>query len=427
MKFVLWICLLIVLASLAACGSAATPTAPQPTATPPRPTIAPTMPPTATRQRPAATPKAPPPTPTAAPKATVAPKPTLLPPATAPAAIPTPAGPRPIAVLQGPAALLSALPGSSTSFYYFEVAPIFGREALHEGGLAEALKYLSERTEGILTEEIMLPAVDRVAIGQDRGSNAIGGAAVLQGDFRPIVLAMRDAVAAAAEEVIAAEVEEVYRETLIVKVSGGDRFPKDAYVALLEPATVVMGPTAAHLYPVLDGELDEGLKPVTGEDALARTSQAALTPVSLGEYSGVEIFRTHYRNYTSNFYIAVPDPSTMLFARSHGLITVMIDRYFAGEVVAQSVSQLLEGTAQVDFMIINTQFEKSALLGMVKDFGTTELQVRLVLEDEESAAQLEDRMRERREGGLQVEDLLREGAMVRYVMELADEEVGVGN
>ena len=151
-----------------------------------------------------------------------------------------------------------------------------------------------------MTEGIMRPAVDRVALGHDLGSKAMEGAAVLQGDFRPIVSALRDAAAAAAEEMVEAEAEEVYRETLIVKVSGGDRFPQNAYLALLEPATVVMGPTVAHLYPVLDGQLEEGLNPVTGEDALARTARAALTPVSLGEYSGVDIFRTHYRNYTSN-------------------------------------------------------------------------------------------------------------------------------
>ena len=162
-------------------------------------------------------------------------------------------------------------------------------------------------------------------------------------------------------------------------MSGGDRFPKDAYLALLDPATVVMGPTVAHLYPVLDGQLEEGLSPATGQDALARTARAALTPASLGEYSGVEIFRTHYRNYTSNFYIAVPDPSTMLFARDHALITTMIDRYFDGEVVAQPVAQLLEGAAQVDFMFISTEFENFGLLGTVKDLGSTELQVRLVL------------------------------------------------
>ena len=337
---------------------------------------------------------------------------------------PTIAGPRPEAVLQGPAALLAVLPDNSTLFYYFEVAQIFDREALHQGGLVEAMEYLTKRTEGVLTEEIMRSAVDRVAIGHNLSSKTIEGAAVLQGDFRTTVSALRNAAAAAAGEMVEAEAVEVYRETLIVKVSGGDRFPKDAYVALLEPATVVMGPTVAHLYPVLDGQLEEGLNPVTGEDALARTARAALTPVSLGEYNGVEIFRTHYRNYTSNFYIAVPDSSTMLFARSHALITTMIDRYFAGEVVAQPVAQLLEDAPQADLLFITTEFGKFGLFGKVNDFGTTELQFRSVLEDEESAAQFEARMQERREGGLQIDDLHREGAMVRYVMELADEEVG---
>ena len=335
-----------------------------------------------------------------------------------------PAGPRPEAILQGPAALLGTLPGSSSSSYYFEVGQILEREDLHGGGLDEALEYLSERTEGILTEEIMRAAVDRVAIGLDLGSDAIDGTAVLQGDFRPIVLALRDAAAAAAEEVIEAEVEETYRDSLIVKVSGGVRFPKDAYLALLEPPTVVMGPTVDHLYPVLDGQLNEGLKPVTGSDALARTARAALTPMALEEYSGVEIFRTHYRNYTSNFYIAVPDPSTMLFARSYGLIADMIDRYLGSEVVSQSVAQFLEGAPRVDFMYINTQFERFGLLGKVKDSGNTELQVRLIFEDEESAAHFEAQLREQREDGRRREDLLREGTMVRYVLELSDAEVG---
>ena len=408
MKIVFVLCLLALLTALGACGPAATPTAQPPTATSPPPTA--TAAPTATV---AATPTV---QPTAAPTGPAPTEPLATPP-------PTPSGPRPEAVLQGPTALLAALPGGTTDFYYFEVAPIFERGALHEGGLVEALEYLAERTEGVLTEEIMRPAVDRVAIGQDFGSKAMDGAAVLQGDFRPIVAALRDAAAAAAEEMIEAEAEEVYRETLIVKVSGGDRFPKDAYLALLEPATVVMGPTVAHLYPVLDGQLDEGLKPVTGEEALARTARAALTPVSLGEYSGVEIFRTHYRNYTSNFYIAVPDPSAMLFARSHGLVTAMIDRYFTGEVIAQSVGQLLEDAPQVDFLFITTKFEKFGIFGKVNDSEMTEIQFRLALEDEESASQFEARMQERRESGLPVEDLIREGETVRYVMELPDGEV----
>ena len=315
------------------------------------------------------------------------------------------------------------LPDNSTLFYYFEVAQIFDREALHQGGLVEAMEYLTKRTEGVLTEEIMRSAVDRVAIGHNLSSKTIEGAAVLQGDFRPTVSALRSAAAAAAGEMVEAETVEVYRGTLIVKVSG-DRFPKDAYVALLEPATVVMGPTVAHLYPVLDGQLEEGLNPVTGEDALARTARAALTPVSLGEYNGVEIFRTHYRNYTSNFYIAVPDSSTMLFARSHALITTIIDRYLTGEVVAQPVAQLLEDAPQADLLFITTEFGKFGLFGKVNHFGTTELQFRSVLEDEESAAQFEARMRERREDGLLIDDLHREGAMVSYAMELADEEVG---
>ncbi len=407
---------------VAACGTAATGTpdtqAPVPTATATPPTeaapataVSPTvtpgpLPPTAIPTRP----QTDPPTPTA----------TQLP--TAPPSAST--VPRPEVVIEGPAALLARLPGDSTGFYFFEVAPLLGRDDLHEGGLTEALEYLTKRTEGVLTEEIMLRAVDRVAIGQGRGSGVIGGAAILQGDFRPIVAALRDAAAAADQEVIEAEEDEVYRETLIVKVSGGPRFPDDAYLALLEPATVVMGPTVAHVYPQLDGQLEEGLRPVTGDDALEVTARAALTPVSLGDYMGIEIFRTHYRNYSSNFYIAVPDPSTMLFARAHGPMTAMIERYLSAEEVGLPLSALLEGTGQVDFLFITVFGERFGVFGKVNDDGTTKVEFRMALEDEQMASQVEARIQERREKGRPIEDLVREGVTVRYTMELPDSEVG---
>ncbi len=217
MKIIPYLCLLLLLTAVVACGAAATPTALPVAATPPPPTAIPTEPPpteapqqaaaTAAVQQSTATP--PQPTATTAPTATVAPQTSSpAPPPSSPAPTPIPENRPPQALVEirseHPAALLAVLPERASQFIYVNVETAMERPAFEE--LFQEVLSDFVRDEKSPAEELFRAAgVRTMALGFDAEREWY---CILSGDFALMQDALRLATTTSGENPITELVEE---------------------------------------------------------------------------------------------------------------------------------------------------------------------------------------------------------------------------
>ena len=272
MKFVLWICLLITLASLAACDSAATATALPPTETslprtptPQQPTVAPTTPP------PPATPS--PPKATTAPTvtketteaATPAPTPTAAatPTMLAPTGTPRPESerlplpPAEVPLLQSveipadhPAAPLAMLPADSLIYAQINIGTTSIRPELQEH-VEFQLGHFVSGDELAIAEELLGTAGVRtltVSIPYE----GYEWACILQGDLLMIAIAL--AAGAESEAGLSASIVETHAGTdiyALVRTRSSGR-QSEIYIAILESQTLAASPDLPALREVVE-------------------------------------------------------------------------------------------------------------------------------------------------------------------------------
>ena len=306
-----------------------------------------------------------------------------------------------------PAALLSVLPADGAFFAYVEVETVLQRPGLR-GELEDAMDTLTKETNGVISEELFLSA--------DVQSAAFGGAAaVLSGNFQRFPAALRGAASAGAAETIDVEAVEIYRDTLILRVTADIGYPAQAYVAVLLPDKAVIAPPLDHVKDLIDLYLDHGEEPRNAYLDLRDIATAVQSPKVIEPYRGVDVFLFQDR---SDLYLAVPDANTLLLVKADGTmgydsLTAMIDRRLDGGELPEPLRHLLAETGPVDFMIARSMEPGGsdqgsqpialptfhAFAGAVNEGDTSTVYVYFRFEEEEQAEQAADFMSVREDLG----------------------------
>ena len=255
MKTAISLCLLTLLAVIAACSSAATSTTLPATEHPP-PTATPTeLLPAETRQQPAATL-----VPTHIPTLTPTPWPTRLPTPTAPPTatpLPTPTlewpppAVTPSSSLEELRELFSGLPSEAIAIAFVDT-----RKLPHGDSLGwyidDDLSLLSKRTHRVLSVEMLLSAeIKRAAFGITEDY----GAAILHGNFSPFIELLRQAPQLSDEmrDFGPPTILDPYREIEVFLFPYYD----DLYLAIPDPGTMLLAQEAALIEEIIDRYLDD--------------------------------------------------------------------------------------------------------------------------------------------------------------------------
>ena len=250
LKPTIFLCLLILLATIGACDSAATPTptAQPPTATPipPAATVAPTDPPAATAS---------PPTPTAAPPPTVAATPAEGSPTDRPkpdvVAIPS----------DHPAVPFSLLPGDSRVAMYLDIETVSQRPALSEAIEFQLWNFFSNRDLPLAEE--MLNSADVRALSLSFLHPSGNWACILNGNF----VQVEDTLQLTAEPGAGLSMteREPHREVAIFTVAPGIGPASGAlpeiYVAIPSSDTLVASPSLSAVREMVERRVDGGNLP----------------------------------------------------------------------------------------------------------------------------------------------------------------------
>ena len=316
-------------------------------------------------------------------------------------------GPTAQTPMAGPAALLSVLPADGAFFVYVEVETVLQRPGLR-GELEDEMDTLTNETNGVISEELFLSA--------DVQSAAFGGAAaVLSGDFQRFPAALHKAASAGAAELIGVEAVEIYRDTLILRVTADLGYAAQAYVAVLLPDKVVIAPPLDHVKNLIDLYLDHGEEPRNAYLDLKDIVRAVQSPKVIEPYRGIDVFLFQDR---SELYLAVPDANTLLLVQADGTmgydsLTAMIDRRLDGGELPEPLHHLLAETGPVDFMIARSMETGGsdqgsqpialptfhAFAGAVNEGDTSTVYVYFGFEEEEQAEQAADFMSVREDLG----------------------------
>lgn len=240
-----FLCLLILLAVLAACSPSATPTSPPPTPTALRPTSTPTTPPpTATPRQLTATP-VPPPSATTAPTST--PRPEGGPSAPLPTEVPLLGSVR--IPLDHPAAPIAMLPANSLIYTHINIESVASRPDLQEHVEFQLAHFVSEDE---------LPFAERLLVGSgvrtltlSRPHERYEWAGILRGDMATIASALLSS--SESGEGLSVSVTETYAGTdiyALVRTRSSGR-QSEIYMAVLDDETLAVSPDYPALFDVV--------------------------------------------------------------------------------------------------------------------------------------------------------------------------------